>query len=50
MKQRLRAALEKKSRQTPDDTHCSEQLALFDTAHVGTLHGFCLKLVREHRP
>ena len=48
MKQRLRAALEKKSRQTPDDTHCSEQLALFDTAHVGTLHGFCLKLVREH--
>ena len=26
----------------------AEQLALFDTAHIGTLHGFCLKLVREH--
>ena len=26
----------------------AEQLALFDTAHIGTLHSFCLKLVREH--
>jgi ATP-dependent helicase/nuclease subunit A len=25
-----------------------EQLALFDAAHIGTLHGFCFKLVREH--
>ena len=26
----------------------AEQLALFDAAHIGTLHGFCFKLVREH--
>jgi len=26
----------------------SEQLARFDLAHLGTLHSFCLKLVREH--
>jgi ATP-dependent helicase/nuclease subunit A len=26
----------------------AEQLALFDTAPIGTLHSFCLKLVREH--
>ena len=26
----------------------AEQLALFDPAHIGTLHSFCLKLVREH--
>ena len=26
----------------------AEQLALFDAAHIGTLHSFCLKLVREH--
>ena len=47
MRQRLRAALEKKSHQNPDP-FLSEQLALFDTAHIGTLHGFCFKLVREH--
>ena len=47
MKQRLRAALEKSSRENPD-LFLAEQLALFDAAHIGTLHGFCLKLVREH--
>jgi len=47
MRQRLRAALEKKSR---DDSgsHLSEQIALFDAAHIGTLHSFCFKLIREH--
>jgi ATP-dependent helicase/nuclease subunit A len=25
----------------------NSQLALFDIAHIGTLHGFCLRLVRE---
>jgi len=48
MKQRLRRALEEKQQANPEDSHCLEQLALFDTAHIGTLHSFCLKLVREH--
>jgi ATP-dependent helicase/nuclease subunit A len=48
MKQRLRRALEEKQQKSPDDSHCLEQLVLFDTAHIGTLHSFCLKLVREH--
>ncbi len=47
MKQRLRAALEKIS-QEKSDSHFAEQLALFDAAHIGTLHSFCFKLVREH--
>jgi ATP-dependent helicase/nuclease subunit A len=47
MRQRLRAALEKKSREN-SDSFLSEQLALFDAAHIGTLHGFCFKLLREH--
>ncbi|HVU08181.1 MAG TPA: helicase-exonuclease AddAB subunit AddA [Verrucomicrobiae bacterium] len=47
MKQRLRAALEKESREN-SDSFLSEQLALFDIAHIGTLHSFCFKLVREH--
>jgi ATP-dependent helicase/nuclease subunit A len=58
MRQRLRRALEKQlqagprhsqlSTLNPFDSHCAEQLALFDAAHIGTLHSFCLKLVREH--
>ncbi|HEY3760843.1 MAG TPA: UvrD-helicase domain-containing protein [Verrucomicrobiae bacterium] len=43
MKRRLRAALEESG-----DPHSVEQLALFDAAYIGTLHGFCFKLVREH--
>jgi len=49
MRQRLRRALEKAE---PADAaaarHIAQQLALFDTAHIGTLHSFCFKLVREH--
>ena len=43
----LREAIEDKSKEN-SDPHFAEQLALFDAAHIGTLHGFCFKLVREH--
>ena len=43
------AACWRKNRgENPDDSFFAEQLALFDAAHIGTLHGFCFKLVREH--
>jgi ATP-dependent helicase/nuclease subunit A len=48
MRQRLRTQLEKKAAANPGDEHWQQQLALFDIAHIGTLHSFCLKLVREH--
>ena len=60
MKQRLRAALEATLDPRPLgapkqseggstlDQHLAEQLALYDTAPIGTLHSFCLRLVREH--
>jgi ATP-dependent helicase/nuclease subunit A len=48
MRQRLRRELEKKSAAAPADDHWPCQLALFDIAHIGTLHSFCLRLVREH--
>src|SRR5215831_1069196 len=60
MKQRLRSRLEESlSPQLLDapkqreggstfNSHVAEQLALFDTAPIGTLHGFCFRLVREH--
>ncbi len=48
LRQRLRVELEKQSVAAPDDEHWPRQLALFDLASIGTLHGFCLRLVREH--
>jgi ATP-dependent helicase/nuclease subunit A len=48
MRQRLRERLEEKLRADPGEPRWAEQLALFDTAHIGTLHSFCLNLVREH--
>ena len=50
MRQRLRAALEASpaTRHPSLVTHLAAQLALFDVAHIGTLHSFCLQLVREH--
>jgi ATP-dependent helicase/nuclease subunit A len=50
MKHRLRTALEKTLNPQPSTLNqfAAEQLALFDTAHIGTLHSFCLRLVREH--
>ena len=48
MRLRLRRELEKKAAASPEDEHWPHQLALFDIAHIGTLHSFCLKLVREH--
>jgi ATP-dependent helicase/nuclease subunit A len=48
MRRRLREQLEEKLRAAPDEPRWTEQIALFDSAHISTLHGFCLKLVREH--
>jgi ATP-dependent helicase/nuclease subunit A len=50
MRQRLRRTLENSHNSQPTTLNqfAAEQLALFDAAHIGTLHGFCFKLVREH--
>src|ERR1700688_1104402 len=48
MRQRIRARLEQELANHNDDLRWAEQLALFDTAHIGTLHSFCLQLVRQH--
>ncbi len=48
MRQRIRARLEEQLEKEPSSLRWSEQLALFETAHIGTLHGFCLQLVRQH--
>ncbi|HUA68902.1 MAG TPA: UvrD-helicase domain-containing protein [Candidatus Saccharimonadales bacterium] len=48
VRQRIRRELEKLISAQPDSEHWTRQLALFDTAPIGTLHSFCLRLVREH--
>src|ERR1035437_9633840 len=54
MRQRLRRAIEAKTQEDSLNSQPStlnfwhSQLALFDIAHIGTIHSFCLRLVREH--
>lgn len=48
IRQRIRERLEQERRQNPETLAWAEQLALFESAHIGTLHSFCLQLVRQH--
>lgn len=48
MKHRLRRRLSEVLAERPADRRVAEQLALVDTAPIGTLHSFCLRLVRDH--
>ena len=48
MRQRIRDRLEQQKLACPESPYWQEQLALFESAHIGTLHGFCLQLVRQH--
>jgi ATP-dependent helicase/nuclease subunit A len=48
MRARLRKRLEEKISSDAANDFWEQQLARFDLANIGTLHSFCLKLVREH--
>jgi ATP-dependent helicase/nuclease subunit A len=48
MRQRIRAELNSALDDQPSDPHIPEELALLQTAHISTLHSFCLQLVRQH--
>ena len=48
MRHRIRLALIDRQAQHPENDHLAQQLALLDTAHISTLHSFCLTLVRPH--
>lgn len=48
LRQRLRARLAEEQARHPGDARWAEQLALFDTAHIGTLHSFCYHLIGQH--
>lgn len=48
MRKRLAAGLEQARTERPEDPRPAEQLALLPVAAIGTIHSFCLRLVREH--
>src|SRR5262245_618630 len=48
IRQRIRKRLEAELQRRPDEMFWHEQLALFETAHIGTLHSFCRQLIRQH--
>src|SRR2546422_6053171 len=52
MRSRIRAELLRLQKDLPENSprarHVERQLALLDTAHICTLHSFCLQLVRIH--
>src|SRR3974377_2055018 len=45
MRQRIRTRLIQESELNRDQAQWQEQLALFETAPIGTLHSFCFKLI-----
>ncbi|HTV75662.1 MAG TPA: UvrD-helicase domain-containing protein, partial [Candidatus Baltobacteraceae bacterium] len=48
MRERLREGLEEAAHLDAPSAGLRAQLALFDATHIGTLHSFCYKMVREH--
>ncbi len=48
MRQRIRASLEKRMEEQPEWPRIRELLALFETSQIGTIHSFCLRLIRQH--
>ena len=48
MRRRIRQGLSDLQAAAPANRHLAEQVALLEMAHIGTLHSFCLHLLREH--
>ncbi len=48
MKARINAELSSLSAKNPGDARLSRQLLLMERAHIGTIHSFCLDIIREH--
>lgn len=48
MRRRIREALNQEAAKQPDNHRIQEQLAQLDQARIGTLHGFCYRLIRDH--
>lgn len=48
MKDRIRAAIEKKLEEEPDNEHLMQQATLIHNARITTIHSFCLSVIKDH--
>lgn len=48
MRERIGTAIYKKIEQAPQDNYLQQQLTLLPSAHIMTLHAFCLRVIRNH--
>lgn len=48
MKERIRAAIEKKLSEQPEDEHLKQQATLIHNARITTIHSFCLSVIKDH--
>ncbi|NLK73822.1 MAG: helicase-exonuclease AddAB subunit AddA [Clostridiales bacterium] len=48
MKTRIGNAIEEKLQNEPDNLHLQKQIALLPTAHITTIHSFCLNVIRNY--
>ena len=48
MKERIRAAIEKKLEEYPENEHLRQQATLIHNARITTIHSFCLSVIRDH--
>lgn len=48
MRERIRAALEKRLEEQPENEHLQRQITLVHHAQITTIHSFCLEVIRNH--
>nr|MCR5106920.1 UvrD-helicase domain-containing protein [Lachnospiraceae bacterium] len=48
MREKILNAIEDKRKEDPFNTHLQKQEALIYTAHISTIHGFCLDVLKNH--
>ncbi len=48
MKERIRAAIERKLEEYPENEHLKQQATLIHNARITTIHSFCLSVIRDH--
>jgi ATP-dependent helicase/nuclease subunit A len=48
MKERIGKALDKKLTENPSNAHLQKQVSLLQSAHITTIHSFCLTVIRNY--
>ena len=48
MRERILKAIEKRSKEEPDNDHLQKQISYIHNARITTIHSFCLDIVRQY--